>query len=415
MKYTYMTISEITDFGPCITHLILHMPEKIDSKAISNDLFNVYVERKDQNTGEILNLKKDWNSDATYQSKGYRNVNDTYVSDENGNRLDFGNFITLKMEVHPALPLSSEIAFVHPHNVYCLCDYRITQIGAIQAENSIISGLIFTKCSQVTRKHLKGWTNSTSTHPEQPLGYGYFTPTTKTTKIPLIIWLHGAGEGGSDPTVAYTGNEVVNLASESIQTFFGGAYVLAPQSPTMWMDDGTGQYTKSGKSKYTAALKYLIDEFIVLNADIDTTRIYLGGCSNGGFMTLRMIIDYPNFFAAAYPVCEALFDEVISDTDIEIMKNMPIWFTHTVNDPVLKPELTVTPTIERLAKAGAKNIHLSMYPNVVDTSGMYKDAEGNPYEYHGHFSWIYTLNNECSLDFEQKRVTIFEWLSMQTM
>ena len=60
-----MTISEITDFGPCITHLILHMPEKIDSKAISNDLFNVYVERKDQNTGEILNLKKDWNSDAT--------------------------------------------------------------------------------------------------------------------------------------------------------------------------------------------------------------------------------------------------------------------------------------------------------------------------------------------------------------
>ena len=50
----------------------------------------------------------------------------------------------------------------------------------------------------------------------------------------------------------------------------------------------------------------MIDEFIDLHPDIDRDRVYIGGCSNGGFMTMRMLLSYPDFFAAAYPVCEAL-------------------------------------------------------------------------------------------------------------
>lgn len=44
-----------------------------------------------------------------------------------------------------------------------------------------------------------------------------------------------------------------------------------------------------------------IEEFVELHKDqIDADRIYIGGCSNGGFMTMRMIVDYPKYFAAAY-------------------------------------------------------------------------------------------------------------------
>jgi predicted peptidase len=259
----------------------------------------------------------------------------------------------------------------------------------------------------------EGWVNSKSSYAELPMRYGYFSPNIGTGKRPLILWLHGAGEGGFHTAIAYTGNKVVALSSEKFQKIFQGAYVVAPQCPTMWMDDGSGQYTSSGKSMYTTALKALIDEFIKIHSDIDTSRIYIGGCSNGGFMTMRMLIDYPDFFAAAFPVCEALYDEVITDKNIEAIKNTPIWFTHAKNDTVVNPELTAIPTLERLQKAGASNVHLSLFDKVVDTSELFKDANGNPYEYHGHFAWIYMLNNQCILDFDGSQVNLLQWLSLQ--
>ena len=44
-------------------------------------------------------------------------------------------------------------------------------------------------------------------------------------------------------------------------------------------------------------LKAAIDDFIAQHRDtIDTTRIYIGGFSMGGKMTLKMTIAYPSFF-----------------------------------------------------------------------------------------------------------------------
>ena len=40
-------------------------------------------------------------------------------------------------------------------------------------------------------------------------------------KLPLVIWLHGAGEGGTDPRIAYTGNKVVNMSSPELQKKLG--------------------------------------------------------------------------------------------------------------------------------------------------------------------------------------------------
>ena len=256
---------------------------------------------------------------------------------------------------------------------------------------------------------------------ELPLNYGYFVPQTGNGKRPLIIWLHGAGEGGQDPTVAYAGNKVTNLATEEIQKKFGGAYLLVPQTPTFWLNDGSGQYGRSGKSMYTEALKALIDEFIEKNdAAIDRNRIYIGGDSNGGFMTMRMTVNYPDFFAGVFPVCEALYDERISDQDIENIKNVPIWFTHAKNDPVVKPEETVVPTYERLIKAGAKNVHFTFWDKITDLHGLFVDENGEPFEYIGHFAWIPMLNDDCKVDYDEKpvvvdgkEVTLLDWLALQ--
>ena len=130
-------------------------------------------------------------------------------------------------------------------------------------------------------------------------------------KNPLIIWLHGQGEAGVDPDIAILGNEVSALAKETIQSHFNtgevtGAYVLVPQCETYWMDEGDGTNGGgSGISRYTEILKDTIDFYLQKNTDIDTDRIYIGGCSNGGYMTMNMLITYPDIFAAAYPLCEA--------------------------------------------------------------------------------------------------------------
>ena len=83
------------------------------------------------------------------------------------------------------------------------------------------------------------------------------------------------------------GNKVTEFTEDWVQDKFGGAFVLVPQCDTMWLDDGSHQYGDSGKSMYTEALKYLIDEFIDrFSAVIDPERVYIGGDSNGGFMTM---------------------------------------------------------------------------------------------------------------------------------
>lgn len=176
------------------------------------------------------------------------------------------------------------------------------------------------------------------------LSYAYYNPKNESLDKPLIIWLHGAGEGGHDTTIAVLGNKVTNLIETEIQSYFGdtGAYVLVPQTPTMWMDyNGENVYNimvnhSDGHSYYTNALKGLIDQFIEGHPDIDQNRLYIGGCSNGGYMTIKMIMDYPDFFAAAFPTCAAYASKWLTHDRLDSIKDTPIWLIHAQNDPVVK-------------------------------------------------------------------------------
>lgn len=420
MNSTYRTVTEVTNFGPYVTKIIIPLPGTVKSADLSPDTFNVFVERRDKTTGEVLILRKDWFSTECLPSRGYCKVSGTYAADNEGERAETGKYAVLELEYGPASRLNSAIAEIK-HNTFVFNDFRVTQVKEIATEREPIAGLVFDTCSANRMDQLRGWVHSRSAYAPVPLNYGFFVPLTGSGRRPLIIWLHGAGEGGQDPMVAYAGNKVVGLSSDKVQSYFGGAYVLAPQVPTMWMDDGSGEYTESGRTIYAEALKALIDEFISLHADIDPDRVYIGGCSNGGFMTMRMIIDYPGFFAAAYPVCEALYDKTVSDDNIEAIKNTPIWFTHAVNDPIVKPEQMSIPTYHRLVAAGAPNIHFSLFDKVVDTTGLFKNEDGSPFEFFGHATWIYMLNDECRLDFDGSpvvvdghEVTLLQWLALQS-
>jgi predicted peptidase len=161
----------------------------------------------------------------------------------------------------------------------------------------------------------------------------------------------------------------------------------------------------------------LIEQFVADHPTIDTNRIYIGGCSNGGYMTVKMVIDHPDYFAAAFPAAEAYSVEWLTQERIDTIKHLPMWLTHALNDSVVTISSNNMPLdnyssalFNRLVAAGNKNVHYSLFNDVVDLTGKYFDADGKPYAYHGHWSWIYTLNNDCKKMINGKDITLFEWL-----
>ena len=252
------------------------------------------------------------------------------------------------------------------------------------------------------------------------------------TANPLIIWLHGGGEGGVDVSITLLGNEVVSLIRPEIQSHFtteggkGGAYVLSIQCPTMWMGTSKGFGHGEYPSLYADVLKSCIDEFVDQHPDIDRNRIYIGGCSNGGFMTMHMLLRNPKYFAAAYPTCEAYADENISDNEIKMLAEENIWFVQSFDDTTVAAATHCIPTFQRLVKAGAKNVWMSMFESVI---GM--DDPGIPIM--GHFAWCYVFNDAVTMSQEQKvdsivpsnngggtvapqgHANLFDWMNAQVL
>ena len=439
--------------GPAIEKAVLHFEDAIAASELTDDLFAVSY------TGQ------GWGGPQT-MVLGQGSGQTIYLSDADGNKVSASsaNYVTIEYTVsYGQWSFNGNLSPFTYRTVNTWNDSTIYSVDIGDGLTLEIGGTAYTTLSDVTAPtewvvpDLAVW-DLTGTHTEGDitLTYGsYGTEEMKNDGVenPLIIWLHGAGEGGTDPSVAILGNQVTNLAKDVIQDYFvtdtvKGAYVLAAQTPTAWMDkDGSGVYgTEEASQYYVAALKGLIDAYIEENGDIDMDRIYVGGCSNGGFMTVNMIINYTDFFAAAYPVCEAYDAKWLIDEAVEALTDLPIWFTHSANDNTVSiynkeggswttPATPTTPQDAytnnlyiRLINAGAENVYYSLFESV--------NVDGVNYD--GHWSWIYTLRDECvnvqptegadgdmtisDLDLEStatvqiggEDVTLWGWLAAQT-
>ncbi len=410
---TYSTITTLGDFGPWISKLVLDLPCEVGPGDVSPAGFNVFCTRRETADGSVLMRHEKGQAEAR-PSQGYVDVRAAYPCDERGGRTDRGRHVALDMgEVR----LNKRIEGSMLQSRFVTNDYRVTQLTELPGTNGPVSGLVFDERTDDLCPQLAGWHEGRQAQEVDGvrLGYGYYEPTFSAdsngdeegTPAPLIVWLHGAGERGSEIGRAYQGNRVTALSGRQIQSYFGGAaWVLVPQCPTFWMDDGESQLGRVNESVYVRPLKALVDEFVAARPGlVDPERIVIGGLSNGGFMTVRMCLDYPGFWAAGIPVCAPFYEENQTPEAVAAIAGTPLWFVHAKGDELVDPRQTSLPLYARLREAGAE-VHMTYFDHVEDLTGVYREPDGRPLRTFSHGVWIHVYNDFCHTDLDGRNVMV---------
>jgi poly(3-hydroxybutyrate) depolymerase len=135
-------------------------------------------------------------------------------------------------------------------------------------------------------------------------------------KYPMIVFLHGMGEGGTDfkaPTRVGLGPYI----DRNKATF--DFFVLFPQSSTGYWNDESG------------AVGDVLDMINKTCATypVDRDRVSLTGLSTGGYGTFSIGAKFPSTFAALVPLC-ASQDDV---KDAATLARMNIWSFENAGDP----------------------------------------------------------------------------------
>lgn len=168
----------------------------------------------------------------------------------------------------------------------------------------------------------------------------------KAKKWPLMIFLHGSGERGTNLTKVATHGPPKIVASRADFPFV----VISPQCP-------------NGEIWQKEAIIALLDEALA-KLNVDPDRVYITGLSMGGFATWALASSYPDRFAAAVPVCGGgnSIDILLPGRGKEAaLKSLPIWAFHGGKDPVVKLEESER-MVEAFKKAGNNEVKLTVYP-----------------------------------------------------
>ena len=180
---------------------------------------------------------------------------------------------------------------------------------------------------------------------------------------PLIVFLHGSGERGRDNEAQLTHGGKL-FGREDIRRNFP-AIVIFPQCPpdSAWAKNkriqGSDQrifLSDEAPSVPSRLVKELMDSLSGSRV-VNTKRIYLGGLSLGGFGTYDMLIRYPGYFSAAFPICGACnIPRFLARAG-----NTPLWIFHGALDKVVPPT-SDRELYKALMTRGATNVRYTEYP-----------------------------------------------------
>ncbi len=175
--------------------------------------------------------------------------------------------------------------------------------------------------------------------------------------LPLMLFLHGAGERGDDLELVKKHGPPKLIAAGKSFPFI----VVSPQCPI-------------GEWWSPEPLIALLDE-VSARFRVDPGRVYLTGLSMGGYGSWDLLQTCPGRFAAAAPICGGGIPYLA-----RTFADVPVWAFHGAKDEVVPVENSRL-MVEALRKSGGE-ARLTVYPEA------------------GHDSWTGTYDNP----------ELYEWL-----
>jgi len=195
-----------------------------------------------------------------------------------------------------------------------------------------------------------------------PKGYDASGP----KRWPLMLFLHGAGERGSDIWKVTAHGPPKNVAQNPDFPFI----VVSPQCP-------------DGEVWSSESLLALLDK-VMKELKVDPERVYLTGLSMGGYGTWDLGLKHPEKFAAIVPICgggELIWTLLAEGEKKQALQSLGVWAFHGGKDPIVPLDESQR-MIDLLKKTGVKDAKLTVYPEA------------------GHDSWTETYRNP----------ELYEWL-----
>jgi len=168
-------------------------------------------------------------------------------------------------------------------------------------------------------------------------------------KWPLVVFLHGSGESGT------------NLAKVKVH----GPPKVVEEKPDFPFILVSPQ--NSGRGWRAPLLNEMLDQ-VLADYRVDQDRVYLTGLSMGGFGTWAWAASHPERFAAIAPICGGG-----NTNDAPKLAKLPIWVFHGAQDRTVPPARSQA-MVEAIKAAGGAP-KFTLYPDA------------------GHDSWTATYNN----------------------
>jgi predicted peptidase len=385
-RATFDLDAEVLDGGEQVVSVTIRSSRlaTVRRSALGTDTFSVHVRATSPLDGALA-----YEQDRTVTSADW----------------DGRDRIVLGLEHGEGVEGATTLLYTQSRNVRLDLEYTITQNEPLRVSGSR-SAVAFDAFTQGDL--LDPEVDAFTSHKvRRGLKYRLFTPSSRMgrgkgsrgrgKKRPLIVWLHGGGEGGlltggnhyyDNETTLRANRGALGFATDAAQRAFDGAYVVAPQSTSAWMDDGDG---------FAPKIQAVIDE-VVSRGHVDEDRIHVVGCSNGGFMSLKMVAEHPRQFASQVPICSAVGEAggtyYLSDRTLRRMRSTPTWLVAAETDTTLDPQQN-TVRFHELIDGSI----MSLYPTVT----------WDGYEFPGHWSWIYVAHDDPS----HRGRHLWEWMAAQ--
>lgn len=176
------------------------------------------------------------------------------------------------------------------------------------------------------------------------LPYALYTPEVIDPDIalPLILFLHGLGERGTDlalvdkwgvPKYIEQGNEL-------------SAIVLAPQCPDT-------------SENWTAHIGRIISLIDSIEAEYNISKTHICGFSMGGHGTQYTAVHYPDRFTAIAPVATYMYPSADINDEVCVLKDKALWIFHSEADFV--PVAHSDTVVSKLRDCHASNLTYTRY------------------------------------------------------